>query len=110
MSFKHILIAVDGEALSVRAASIGVAISLGPLCRDDRTHRADLGRTSAALAFNRLDYAAQVIASGADGWPAVLLITGSQGREGFGRGLLGRVAEAVARHAPDPVLVTPSLG
>ena len=48
---------------------------------------------------------AQIITDAASEWQADLVVIGSHGRSGFGRVLLGSVAEAVVRGAPCPVLV-----
>lgn len=44
-------------------------------------------------------------------WPADMIVTGSHGRRGLSRIMLGSVAEAVVRRAPCPVLVVrPKVG
>jgi nucleotide-binding universal stress UspA family protein len=53
----------------------------------------------------RIGQPADVIVQAAKDWPADLIVIGSHGRSGFGRVLLGSVAESVAREAPCPVLV-----
>jgi len=49
--------------------------------------------------------AKSVIIDSATQWPAELIVTGSHGRKGLGRFLMGSVAEAVVRHAPCSVQV-----
>ncbi len=51
--------------------------------------------------------AREAVAEAAE-WPAELVVTGSHGRGGAARALLGSVAEAVVRDAPCSVLVVPS--
>jgi nucleotide-binding universal stress UspA family protein len=51
---------------------------------------------------------ASVIADEAKSWPADLVITGTHGRSGVARMLVGSVAEGVARVSPAPVLLVPS--
>lgn len=50
-------------------------------------------------------YAKSVILDEAAEWHAELIVLGSHGRKGLQRFLLGSVSEAVARHAPCPVLI-----
>ena len=45
------------------------------------------------------------ITGAARDWPADLMLTGSHGRDGVDRVLLGSLAEGGARHAPCPVLM-----
>ncbi len=45
-----------------------------------------------------------IVADEADSWEADLIVTGTHGRRGIGRALLGSGAEQVVRMAPVPVL------
>ena len=58
-----------------------------------------------AVSFVPVGDPAQSITGAARDWTADLVVIGSHGREGVDRVLLGSVAEAVARHAPCPVLI-----
>jgi nucleotide-binding universal stress UspA family protein len=49
--------------------------------------------------------ACDVINREADAWPADLIVTGTHGRRGFNRLLLGSVAEGALRTASKPVLI-----
>jgi len=50
---------------------------------------------------------ANLIAEEAKSWPADLVITGTHGRTGVARMLVGSVAEGIARVSPAPVLLVP---
>lgn len=58
-----------------------------------------------ALEFVAVGKPAAEIVKTAREWPADLIVTGSHGRHGLGRVLLGSVAEGAIRHAPCSVLV-----
>lgn len=57
------------------------------------------------LEFVPVGKPAAEIVNAAKNWPADLIVIASHGHSGVRRALLGSVAEAVARHAPCPVLI-----
>ena len=133
MSIRKILIAVDEQPLSVRAAELGaeLARALGGevalIHVNAQGYPGDTGispqqliaqaqeeskrllagfRERLSLPPSTLEFApAETIARAATEWRADLIVIGSHGRTGVRRALLGSVAEAVMRNAPCPVLV-----
>lgn len=86
----HDLLREDGEAILSHAHE--TAKAAGVRCETC------LSDSSAFPVYQR-------IASEADRWKADLIVTGTHGRHGVQRWLLGSTAEGVVRHASKPVLL-----
>ena len=127
MSIRRILIAVDNQPMSLRAAEFG-----SELCRSLSGEIALINVNDAAAEYGRAEQEskrllgsfcerlslppsahefvqtgipAPTIVKKAKEWPADLIVIASHGRSGVPRALLGSVAEEVIRNAPCPVLV-----
>jgi nucleotide-binding universal stress UspA family protein len=127
MSIRRILIAVDDQPVSVRAAEFGSELgrSLGgeialinvndPAAEYGRAEqeskrllngfRDRLSLPPSTPEFVQSGIPGPTIVQKAKEWPADLIVIASHGRSGVPRALLGSVAEEVIRNAPCPVLV-----
>ncbi len=135
MSFRRILIAVEGDDLGARAADLGFELArtlgaeialvhaIGPAIslqgesgavvieEDARRLLAELAaRTPGVVAAQFVPFGerAEEIVKTAREWSADLIVVGTRARGVVARTLLGSVADAVVRHAPCPVLVVPA--
>jgi universal stress protein A len=136
MTFKRIIVAVDGSATADRAAdqAIELAKSLGATMalvhvvdpdalpvegasgwaeHDGRNLLAALVKRAtlepSPAAFVPIGKPAAEIVAAAREWRADLIVIGSHGRGRVARMLIGSVATAVIHHAPCPVLVVPPM-
>jgi universal stress protein A len=127
MSFQRILIAVDEQPMSLRAAKLGMEfgravggevalINVIDVSSDfDRAElqskaflsylRDHLSLSSPARDFVEIGIPASTIVEKAKEWSADVIVMASHGRAGVARALFGSVAEEVMRNAPCPVLV-----
>jgi universal stress protein A len=127
MSIRKILIAVDNQPMSLRAAEFGSELSrslggeialinvndaaaeYGRAEQESKrllsSFRDRLSLPPSAHDFVQTGIPAPIIVSKAKEWSADLIVIASHGRSGVPRALLGSVAEEVIRHAPCPVLV-----
>jgi len=127
MSIRKILIAVDNQPMSFRAAEFGselgrslggeialinvnnAAVEYGRAEQESKrllsSFRDRLLLPPSAHDFVQTGIPAPIIVSKAKEWSADLIVIASHGRSGVPRTLLGSVAEEVIRHAPCPVLV-----
>jgi nucleotide-binding universal stress UspA family protein len=127
MSIRRILIAVDEQPVSVRAAEF--ASELGQALKAEvalvnvidtpvefaraeqeskrllNGFRERLSLPASTVQFVQPGSAATVITRIAKEWSADLIAIASHGRTGIARALLGSVAEGVMRNAPCPVLI-----
>jgi len=133
--FKKLIVGVDFSPLSERAASAAVELARGigaevvlvhviapgadyadparfvaevrPGIEDQlREMAARLGATGARVDWGVVDgHPAEAIATFADRWGGDMIVTGTAGRTGVSRMLLGSVAERLVRIARVPVLV-----
>jgi nucleotide-binding universal stress UspA family protein len=127
MSFQRILIAVDEQPMSLRAAEVGTALggAVGGEIALINVNNPATGFDQAELQSKRLlrhlrdrlllpptthefvqtGIPGPTIAKKAKEWPADVIVIASHGRAGIPRALFGSVAEEVMRNAPCPVLV-----
>jgi nucleotide-binding universal stress UspA family protein len=127
MSFSRILVAVDEQPMSLRAAELGAdlsravggkiaLISVIDVTTDfDRAElqskaflsylRDQLSLPPAAHDFVEIGIPAPTIVGKAKEWSPDVIVMASHGRAGVSRALFGSVAEEVMRNAPCPVLV-----
>lgn len=127
MSIRRILIAVDNQPMSLRAAEFGselgrslggeialinvndAGVEYGRAEQESKRllsgFRGRLSLPPSAHDFVQTGIPAPTIVSKAKEWSADLLVIASHGRSGVPRALLGSVAEEVIRNAPCPVLV-----
>jgi universal stress protein A len=127
LSIRRILIAVDDEPVSVRAADVGSELgrSLGgevalinvndasvEFARAEQESkrllsgfRERLSLPASTSQFVQAGPPAATITKTAKEWSADIIVIGSHGRSGARRALLGSVAEGVMRNAPCLVLV-----
>jgi nucleotide-binding universal stress UspA family protein len=127
MSFRRILIAVDEQPMSLRAAELGTDLgrALGSeiaminvvdvRVEFDRSElqsktflsnlRERLSLPATAHDFVQIGIPAPSIVETAMDWSADVIVIASHGRAGVSRALFGSVAEEVMRNAPCPVLV-----
>lgn len=137
MSFKRVLVGVDGSAAAAAAAAVAVGIAAGSgaalrVVTVLQTDGSGLGadaearlRKSGEKTLARLGDSAQrsgvnvetallegapfeAILADAGRWRADLIVMGRTGRTGPGKALLGSEAERVLEFAEVPVLVVPS--
>ena len=129
MANRRILIAVDDQPMSLRAAEFGSELgrSLGgetalinvnsagvEYSRAEQeskrllaSFRERLSLQPSTREFVETGMPAPTIAKKAKEWSADIIVIASHGRSGMSRTLLGSVAEEVMRSAPCPVLVVP---
>jgi nucleotide-binding universal stress UspA family protein/predicted phosphoribosyltransferase len=135
-AFRHILVAVDGSASSLRACdeaaelavAVGAEIVLLHVLEPSPFPFGDLRSIVRSRAERELErqavllrpYAKAVSAMVVEGavWveigrvaselPADVVVIGTQGRRGFSRALLESVAERIVRTSPVPVLTVPA--
>jgi len=127
MSLRRILIAVDSQPMSVRAAELGTELGRaigGEIALINVVDvRAEFDRSElqsrtflshlrdrfllppAAHDFAEIGIPALTIVEKAKEWSADVIVMASHGRAGVPRALFGSVAEEVMRNAPCPVLV-----
>jgi nucleotide-binding universal stress UspA family protein len=127
MAIQRILIAVDDQPMSLRAAEFGIelgrslsgetalinvnsaAVEYARAEQESKTLLANLrDRLSlqpSTKEFVETGMPAPTIVKKAKEWPADIIVIASHGRSGMFRVLLGSVAEEVMRSAPCPVLV-----
>lgn len=127
MSFRRILIAVDNQPMSLRAAELGtelgravsgeialinVSNAVAEFDRAEMQSKTFLSclRDRLALPFTTQSFVqtgmpGPTIVKKAKEWSADVVVIASHGRTGVPRALFGSVAEEVMRHAPCPVLV-----
>jgi len=98
----------DAGWLAVGSADLGRAPD-AEICEVLAALDGEVQPPAGAPRFTPMGDPAEGVVDMARAWPADLLVIGSHGREGLERVLLGSVAEAVARHAPCPVLVVRNL-
>jgi nucleotide-binding universal stress UspA family protein len=127
MSFQRILIAVDDQPMSLRAAELGtelgravggevalinVSNAATDFDRAELQSRAFLSRLRDRLSlspatpdFVETGIPGPTIVQKAMEWSADVIVIASHGRTGIPRALFGSVAEEIMRNAPCPVLV-----
>jgi nucleotide-binding universal stress UspA family protein len=127
MSFQRILIAVDDQPMSLRAAELGTELGraldaeialinvVDVRAEFDRSElqsktflsglRERLSLPATAHDFVQIGIPAPSIVETAKEWSADVIVIASHGRAGVSRALFGSVAEEVMRNAPCPVLV-----
>ena len=127
MSIRRILIAVDAQPVSVRAAELGselgrslnaevalinvndASVEFGRAEQESKRLLNDfcdrLSLPASTLQFVQAGQPAVTIAKTAKEWSADLIVIASHGRTGIPRAVLGSVAEGVMRNAPCPVLI-----
>jgi nucleotide-binding universal stress UspA family protein len=127
MSFRRILIAVDDQPMSLRAAELGTElgragggeialVNVNNAATDfDRAElqsktllrqlRDRLSLPTTTQEFAQTGMPGPTIVKKAREWSADIIVIASHGRAGIPRALFGSVAEEVMRNAPCPVLV-----
>ena len=127
MSFRRILIAVDDQPMSLRAAELGTElgragggeialVNVNNAATDfDRAElqsktflrqlRDRLSLPTTTQEFAQTGIPGPTIVKKAREWSADVIVIASHGRAGIPRALFGSVAEEVMRNAPCPVLV-----
>jgi nucleotide-binding universal stress UspA family protein len=127
MNLRRILIAVDNQPMSLRAAELGAEFGRavgGEIALINVVDvRAEFDRSElqsktflsdlrdrlllppAAHDFSEIGIPAPTIVEKAKEWSADVIVMASHGRAGIPRVLFGSVAEGVMRNAPCPVLI-----
>jgi nucleotide-binding universal stress UspA family protein len=127
MSIRRILVAVDDQPASIRAAEFGSELGrslsgeIGLINVNNvaaeyaraeqgskrllKDFRDRLSLPPSTQEFVETGLPAATIVKKAKEWPADIIVVASHGRSGVPRALLGSVAEEVMRTAPCPVLV-----